>query len=47
MFPCAAVPPDALGALQAMEISTGLPFTIILIVLCIGITKGLMSEKRA
>ena len=36
-----------LGALQAMVISTGLPFTIILIVLCIGITKGLMSEKRA
>ncbi|WP_101068006.1 BCCT family transporter [Roseovarius salinarum] len=35
-----------LGALQAMVISTGLPFTIILLVLCYGILRGLMSEKQ-
>ncbi|NHQ75956.1 BCCT family transporter [Roseovarius gahaiensis] len=36
-----------LTALQAMVISTGLPFTLILLVICFGIIKGLMSEKRA
>ncbi|PWE34231.1 BCCT transporter [Maritimibacter sp. 55A14] len=36
-----------LGALQAMVISTGLPFTIILLMICWAILKGLMSEKRA
>lgn len=36
-----------LTALQAMVISTGLPFTLILLVICYGILKGLMSEKRA
>ncbi len=35
-----------LGALQAMVISTGLPFTIILLILCYGILRGLMSEKQ-
>jgi len=35
-----------LGALQAMVISTGLPFTIILLVICYGILRGLMSEKQ-
>jgi BCCT family betaine/carnitine transporter len=27
-------------------ISTGLPFTIILLILCYGILRGLMSEKQ-
>ena len=35
-----------LGALQAMVISTGLPFTIVLLLMCWAILKGLMSEPR-
>ena len=35
-----------LGALQAMVISTGLPFAIVLLLGCFGIIKGLMSEPR-
>jgi len=36
-----------LGALQAMVISTGLPFTIVLLLMCFAIYKGLVSERRA
>lgn len=36
-----------LGALQAMAVSTGLPFTIVLLVGCYAIVKGLMSEPRS
>ncbi len=35
-----------LGALQAMVISTGLPFTLILLLMCVAIVKGLMTEER-
>lgn len=35
-----------LVALQAMAVSTGLPFTIVLLVGCIAVVKGLMSEPR-
>ncbi|ABI56189.1 choline/carnitine/betaine transporter [Alkalilimnicola ehrlichii MLHE-1] len=35
-----------LAALQAMAISTGLPFTLVLLVGCYAIFKGLMSEPR-
>jgi BCCT family betaine/carnitine transporter len=35
-----------LGALQAMVISTGLPFTIILLLICVAIIRGLVQEKR-
>jgi len=35
-----------LTALQAMVISTGLPFTVILLLMCWAIVKGLMAEKR-
>nr|WP_298171765.1 BCCT family transporter [uncultured Pseudomonas sp.] len=35
-----------LVALQAMAVSTGLPFTIVLLVGCVAIIKGLMSEPR-
>nr|WP_206203168.1 BCCT family transporter [Thioalkalivibrio sp. XN8] len=35
-----------LVALQAMAVSTGLPFTIVLLVGCYAIIKGLMSEPR-
>ncbi len=35
-----------LVALQAMAVSTGLPFTIVLLVGCVSIVKGLMSEPR-
>ncbi|WP_185268700.1 BCCT family transporter [Halopseudomonas xiamenensis] len=35
-----------LVALQAMAVSTGLPFTVVLLVGCIAIVKGLMSEPR-
>lgn len=35
-----------LVALQAMAVSTGLPFTLVLLVGCIAIVKGLRSEPR-
>jgi BCCT family betaine/carnitine transporter len=35
-----------LVALQAMAVTTGLPFTIVLLVGCVSIVKGLMSEPR-
>ncbi|MDR5904577.1 BCCT family transporter [Franzmannia qiaohouensis] len=35
-----------LAALQAAVISTGLPFTLVLLVACYAIVKGLMSEPR-
>ena len=35
-----------LTSLQAMVISTGLPFTIVLLLMCWAILKGLMSEPR-
>jgi BCCT family betaine/carnitine transporter len=36
-----------LGSLQAMVISTGLPFTIVLLLMCWAIFRGLQAEKRA
>ena len=35
-----------LTALQAMVISTGLPFTVVLLIMCVAIVKGLRSEPR-
>ncbi|MEP3303041.1 MAG: BCCT family transporter, partial [Roseibium sp.] len=35
-----------LGALQAMAVSTGFPFTIVLLLACYSILKGLHSEPR-
>ncbi|MCA0042565.1 BCCT family transporter [Celeribacter litoreus] len=35
-----------LGALQSMVISTGLPFTVVLLVMCVAIWRGLASEPR-
>ncbi|MHA6325815.1 BCCT family transporter [Roseivivax sp. CAU 1753] len=35
-----------LSSLQAMVISTGLPFTIVLLVMCFAIYKGLRSERH-
>ncbi len=35
-----------LGALQAMVISTGLPFTLVLLLMCWAIIQGLRSEVR-
>ncbi|GHA15682.1 BCCT family transporter [Devosia pacifica] len=35
-----------LAALQAMAVSTGFPFAIILLVACVGLIKGLASEPR-
>ena len=35
-----------LTALQAMAVSTGFPFAIVLLVSCISLIKGLMSEPR-
>ena len=35
-----------LGALQAMAVSTGFPFTIVLLGACYAIVKGLMGERR-
>lgn len=36
-----------LQSLQSMVISTGLPFTIVLLVMCVAIWKGLQAERRA
>jgi len=36
---------DALGALQAAAITTGLPFTVVLLVMCVSLYMGLHSEK--
>lgn len=35
-----------LGALQAMVISTGLPFTIVLLLMCYAIWRGLIAERK-
>jgi len=35
-----------LAALQSMVISTGLPFTVVLLVMCWAIPKGLIEERR-
>lgn len=35
-----------LVALQAMAVSTGLPFTVVLLAGCVAVVKGLMSEPR-
>jgi BCCT family betaine/carnitine transporter len=37
---------DALGALQAAAITVGLPFTLVLLVLCAGLYLGLAHEWR-
>ncbi|MGR7920280.1 BCCT family transporter [Zobellella denitrificans] len=34
-------------ALQAMAVSTGFPFTIVLLISCVALIKGLLSEPRA
>ena len=36
-----------LGSLQAAAITTGLPFTVVLLLGCVAILKGLESERRA
>ncbi|WP_397470898.1 BCCT family transporter [Rheinheimera sp.] len=36
-----------LVALQAMAVSTGFPFTLVLLAACMAVVKGLMSEPRA
>ncbi|WP_027833920.1 BCCT family transporter [Maritalea myrionectae] len=35
-----------LGALQAMAVSTGFPFTIVILLACFALVKGLMSEMK-
>jgi len=37
---------DALGALQAAAITIGLPFTLVLLVMCVGLYMGLAHEWR-
>ncbi|MFO8140444.1 MAG: BCCT family transporter [Marinobacter sp.] len=37
---------DALGAIQAVAISAGLPFTVILLVMTWGLLKGLTQERK-
>jgi len=37
---------EALGALQAMTVSTGLPFTLILLIMCFCTFKGLWDESK-
>ena len=35
-----------LAALQAMSVSTGLPFTFVLLAACYAVVRGLMNEPR-
>ena len=35
-----------LSSLQSMVISTGLPFTLVLLVMCFAIWKGLVAERK-
>jgi len=37
---------EALGALQAMSVSTGLPFTAVLLAMCVSLYMGLKKEYR-
>jgi len=37
---------DALGALQAAAISVGLPFTVVLLVMCLSLYMGLSHERK-
>ncbi|MFW3616559.1 BCCT family transporter [Billgrantia antri] len=37
----------ALGALQAGSVATGLPFSLVLMVMCVGLVKSLREEYRA
>ncbi len=37
---------DALGALQAAAITVGLPFTLILLVMCVTLLMGLNHELK-
>jgi BCCT family betaine/carnitine transporter len=37
---------DALGAIQAVSISAGLPFTLILLIMTWGLLKGLTLERK-
>lgn len=37
---------DALSALQAGAVTTGLPFTIVLLLMCVALAKGLTHEHR-
>lgn len=37
---------DALSALQAAAVTTGLPFTIVLLLMCLALVKGLRHELR-
>jgi len=38
---------EALGALQAMAVSTGLPFTIVLLLMCVSLWMGLSRASKA
>ncbi|MFW6335617.1 MAG: BCCT family transporter [Phycisphaeraceae bacterium] len=40
-------PGQALGALQSAAIITGLPFCIILLIMCVSVVKGLRAEREA
>jgi BCCT family betaine/carnitine transporter len=37
---------QALGALQAMAVSTGFPFTIVLLLMCVSLMKGLLQASK-
>ena len=41
----AAAGSDPLGALQTASVAAGLPFSVVLVVACIGLLKGLSEEK--
>lgn len=43
---CSLLFTDGLGALQTMTLIISLPFTIIIVILCIGLWKGLSVDKK-
>jgi BCCT family betaine/carnitine transporter len=38
---------EAIGALQAMAVSTGLPFTFVLLAMCVSLYMGLSKARKA
>ncbi len=43
---CGGLDYDSTAALQAMAVSTGLPFTIVLLAACYAIIQGLRAEPK-
>lgn len=47
MIAIALILGGGLVALQAMAVSAGFPFTLVLLMSCVALVKGLMTEPKA